>query len=330
MPRRWANNHARLPPRAWLAGCSASKAGRHCTIATSAMQIDRSKRSATHHRSRPRVAEQPGQPKLIEGAGAATGDQPSMGRELDDAMLHLRTNRLDGQEPGFLRDRGDAARRAGGGPDLGDVAAITLAGAAEPQACCAGAFALTSMCRRARCFALSEATPALSACWPSWSSAPIAPICCVPTGPSASPSSSSMPSTSACCRWSTIKPSAASLHESPGLSRSRSPWATAQQRRSATTRTGHRRQTISTGKTDPASPWKERAAMSPDALTGLEANLRFCQPGKHGHAHLRASVGLAELDLPTAPRWAKKALKLLTARTESQLRFPTGRYEPTA
>ena len=43
---------------------------------------------------------------------------------------------------------------------------------------------------------------------------------------------------------------------------------------------------------------EERAGFSPDALTGMEANLRFAGPETHGDQDLRPPVGLAELDLP--------------------------------
>ena len=57
---------------------------------------------------------------------------------------------------------------------------------------------------------------------------------------------------------------------------------------------------------------EERASLSPDALTGMEASLRFPGQGDDGDARVRPSVGLAELDLhPARMRWAKRArLKL--------------------
>ncbi len=45
---------------------------------------------------------------------------------------------------------------------------------------------------------------------------------------------------------------------------------------------------------------EERAAMSPDALTGMEANLRFNGPGKHADPNLCPPHGLAKLDLPAS------------------------------
>ncbi len=47
---------------------------------------------------------------------------------------------------------------------------------------------------------------------------------------------------------------------------------------------------------------EERASLSPDALTGLEASLRFAGAGDDGDAHVRAPFGLAELDLQPAER----------------------------
>ena len=47
---------------------------------------------------------------------------------------------------------------------------------------------------------------------------------------------------------------------------------------------------------------EERASMSPDALTAMEANLRFNGPENSGHARLRPPYRLAELDLPASQR----------------------------
>ena len=67
---------------------------------------------------------------------------------------------------------------------------------------------------------------------------------------------------------------------------------------------------------------EERAAMSPDALTGLEANLRFAEPGKHGDPHLRPAHGLAELDLqPPQRRRRKGRAQGLRHRREGRLRL---------
>ena len=47
---------------------------------------------------------------------------------------------------------------------------------------------------------------------------------------------------------------------------------------------------------------EERASLSPDALTGMEANLRFGRRRDDGDADLRPPLGLAELDLHPAER----------------------------
>ena len=47
---------------------------------------------------------------------------------------------------------------------------------------------------------------------------------------------------------------------------------------------------------------EERASFSPDALTGMEANLRFAGPETHRNQNLRTPVRLAELDLPATQR----------------------------
>ena len=49
-----------------------------------------------------------------------------------------------------------------------------------------------------------------------------------------------------------------------------------------------------------------RAALSPDALTGMEANLRFRRAGNDGNENLRPAVRVAELDLP-APQRGRRA-----------------------
>ena len=69
------------------------------------VQIDRSKRSATITVKAPR-GEQPASPEAIESAGAAWWPL-AMGRELDDAILHLRTNELD-VGTWILKTEGDA------------------------------------------------------------------------------------------------------------------------------------------------------------------------------------------------------------------------------
>lgn len=69
------------------------------------VQIDRSKRSATITVKAPR-GEQPGSIEAIENAGAAWWPL-AMGRELDDAILHLRTNELD-VGTWILKTEGDA------------------------------------------------------------------------------------------------------------------------------------------------------------------------------------------------------------------------------
>ena len=45
---------------------------------------------------------------------------------------------------------------------------------------------------------------------------------------------------------------------------------------------------------------EERASFSPDALTGMEANLRFAGPETMETQDLRPADRLAELDLPAA------------------------------
>ena len=62
------------------------------------------------------------------------------------------------------------------------------------------------------------------------------------------------------------------------------------------------RPTTSTGTTRCAIALEERAAFSPDALTGMEASLRFGGPGDAREQDLRPAHRVAELDLPAAER----------------------------
>ena len=67
---------------------------------------------------------------------------------------------------------------------------------------------------------------------------------------------------------------------------------------------------------------EERAAMSPDSLTGLEANLRFCPKRKHGNTHLWPFVRLAKLDLQPPQRgWRKRCFEGLRQRRKVCVRF---------
>ena len=67
---------------------------------------------------------------------------------------------------------------------------------------------------------------------------------------------------------------------------------------------------------------EERAAMSPDALTGMEANLRFGGAREHGDAHLRPPVRVAELDLPAPERRRREGrAQGLRHRREGRLRL---------
>ena len=63
---------------------------------------------------------------------------------------------------------------------------------------------------------------------------------------------------------------------------------------------------------------ESRAALSPDGLTGLEANLRFGGSRNDGNADLRTAVGLAELDFYSAEcggnEWRAESLRHWIAR----------------
>jgi hypothetical protein len=57
---------------------------------------------------------------------------------------------------------------------------------------------------------------------------------------------------------------------------------------------------------------EERASFSPDALTGMEANLRFAGP-RPWNEDLRPAHRLAELDLPAPQRVGERARCAATA-----------------
>ncbi len=66
---------------------------------------------------------------------------------------------------------------------------------------------------------------------------------------------------------------------------------------------------------------EERASFSPDALTGLEANLRFGGPGNDGDQDLRPSHRLAELDFPASQRSGRgRSAQALRHRPEAGIR----------
>ena len=70
---------------------------------------------------------------------------------------------------------------------------------------------------------------------------------------------------------------------------------------------------------------EERASMSPDALTAMEANLRFDGPGDSGHARVRPSHRVAELDLPTTQRgWRKGRAQGLRQGRKGRVRLEPG------
>ena len=70
---------------------------------------------------------------------------------------------------------------------------------------------------------------------------------------------------------------------------------------------------------------EERASMSPDALTAMEANLRFDGPENSGHPRVRPPHRLAELDLPASrTRSAKRARSRSTARARRPRSTGTG------
>ncbi len=70
---------------------------------------------------------------------------------------------------------------------------------------------------------------------------------------------------------------------------------------------------------------EERASLSPDALTGMEANLRFGVDRDDGDARLRPAVRVAELDLLAAEcRRRERRAEGLRQRQQSAVRLGTG------
>ena len=61
---------------------------------------------------------------------------------------------------------------------------------------------------------------------------------------------------------------------------------------------------------------EERASFSPDAMTGMEANLRFRRPRNDGDTDFRPSDGLAELDL-SAPQRGRAGRCAATLRSRA-------------
>ena len=68
---------------------------------------------------------------------------------------------------------------------------------------------------------------------------------------------------------------------------------------------------------------EERASLSPDALTGMEANLRFAGRRERGQQGLRPAFGVAELDLlaPQCHRRARRALRSTASRSGPQFNW---------
>ena len=80
--------------------------------------------------------------------------------------------------------------------------------------------------------------------------------------------------------------------------------------------------TTSTGTTRFASPSRSALRFSPDALTGLEQNLRFGGARERRHAHLRPAFRLAELDLQSPERGRRAgALKVFGTGTQGEVRL---------
>jgi benzoyl-CoA-dihydrodiol lyase len=160
---------ARRTPRRALEPHRAHATATRCATARE-VQIDRAERTATLTCAA--AGEQPRRLAGIDAAGAA-GSPLAMARELDDAILHMRTNELD-IGTWLLQDRGRAARCS---PPTRRCSRTASTGSCARRSACCGARWRGSTCRRARCSRSSSRARALRArCsrsrWP-----PTAPTC---------------------------------------------------------------------------------------------------------------------------------------------------------
>ncbi len=151
------------------------------------VEIDRAKRVATFTVKAPTLA-QPSDVAGIEGAGAAWYPL-AMARELEDAILSMRTN-----EPGIgtwlIKTEGDACSRAGAGRDPAGAQSI-IGWCVKRSACCVAPSA-ASTCPRAACLRWWSRARALPARCSSWRWPATAATCWpCPTTKTAHPSSRS-------------------------------------------------------------------------------------------------------------------------------------------
>jgi benzoyl-CoA-dihydrodiol lyase len=183
--------------RAWRSPAGAHRQRRrHQPTRTSNVQIDRSKRTATITIKAPTGA-QPADIAAIEAAGAAWWPL-AMCRELDDAILNLRTNELD-IGTWLLKTEGDAAAVLASDAVMFAHKDHWLV--RETIGALRRTLARLDVSSRSL-FALVEPAPASPARWPSWPSPPTAPTCSrCPTTPGAHRSSRWARPTSATSRW---------------------------------------------------------------------------------------------------------------------------------
>jgi benzoyl-CoA-dihydrodiol lyase len=261
------------------------------------VEIDRAKRTATFTVKAPPARSR--RRRRIEAAGAAWYPL-AMARELDDAILEMRTNELE-IGTWLIKTEGDAAAVLAMDATL--AAHATTGSCARPSACCAAPSAAWT-CQSRSLFALIEPGSCFAGSCSSWR----------------------WPATAATC-WR-----CPTTRARPKITRGRAnfgsyPMATGQSRLGAASTTSAGRSAAVRAKASASARRRrrlragpghqqprrhrlgrrvriaieERVAMSPDALTGMEANLRFNGP-ETCSPRLRPPHRLAELDLPAPQR----------------------------
>jgi benzoyl-CoA-dihydrodiol lyase len=263
----------------------------------------------------------------IEAAGAAWYPL-AMARELDDAILSMRTNELD-IGTWLIKTEGDAAAVLAMDATL-PREPRPLAGArddrpAAPHAQPAGrVLAQPVRADRARLVLRRHLLELALACDRSY-------MLALPDEPARAPSDHR----GRALNFGRLPdghrpepPAAPLLRRQPALDAVREQaWASALDADAALcARPGHQRNPDDIDWADETRiAIEERVAMSPDALTGMEANLRFNGQREHLHPRLRPPDRLAELDLPAAQRGRREG-RAQGLRQGRQAAFP--RLEP--
>ena len=268
-------------PRIERAGRADALRYEHVTV-----QIDRAQRTATFTVKAPRRP-QPTDIAGIEAAGAAlvaAGDGAPARRRHPASM---RTNELD-IGTWLLKTEGDAAAVLACDAHAARRTATT-GSCARPIGTAAPHAARAWTCRRARLFALIEPGSCFAGTLAELAfAADRAYMLALPDDAARAPRLSSARSNFGACPMVNDQPRLIRRFYDEAAAAARGARGDRQgarrRRRTARSASSPPRPTTSTGPTRSASRSKSASAMSPDALTGLEANLRFARPGEHGHA----------------------------------------------